>query len=515
MQPDSEKITPNVNLRRDTSRLLLTIPRERRHLTGFLLAALALLLLVAAPAYTNYRSSIIRSQLDEQVEPLNMAVRKMQELVLKERIAVSDLLAAGDEAIEAEQLALWRGEDAEAYSNFELTELARYQALEQELLETIDAAAPIAHSLGEETSDLFEETVSFSDDYRQYLHQYLSLYQAGRTEEARLALATGGSLDSFGEFSRTSDALFLYTDNMRAAMQGQLAELNMHGFYLAIPLVLIGLILLFYVLLLLTSSMTLLNETHRQKLEIERQREQLEKANHTKDAFLGVLSHELRTPLTPILGWTAILKKKTDKNSELAQAVDVIERCAKTQAQLIDDLLDLSNINNKKLKIDRSLIDLNDCVSTAVKIIQPTAEAKGIKILQDLSPRKIFVNADQLRIQQSVWNLLSNAIKYNFPGGQIFIKTRIEGKQAEVSVSDSGIGIKPELINDIFGMFKQADSSITRRHGGLGIGLAIVKSLVEAHDGEVIASSDGEGKGSSFIIKLPLADILSRPANAA
>jgi signal transduction histidine kinase len=506
---------PEVNFKRDARRLFLIFLSEKRALTGFLLAALALILLVAAPAYTNYRSSIIRMDLSDKVNPLNASAKKMRELILKEKTIISDLLAAGDEARAARRSAMEQGEKDNIYRYFMLSQLFKYQEVEEELKETIDTARPIARSLGDEPEKLFEEAVLLSQKYREFSRRYLNLYQSGRTIEARLLLASGESINSLDNYTKVSEALIHHTDKMRNSLEYQLEELNRHGFYLSIPLVLIGLVLLLYILFLLTSSILLLKETDTQKQEIEQQRELLVKANRVKDEFLGTLSHELRTPLTPILGWTAILKKKQNLGSDVTQAVEVIERSTKIQAQIINDLLDLSKINNRKLDVDKKIVDLNECVVAAISVIQPVAAAKGIKINESFFPAEIPINADPLRIQQAVWNLLSNAVKYNYPKGQITISTSVIDNKAQVSVSDSGIGIKPEILSDMFTMFKQADNSVTRMYGGLGIGLTIVKSLVEIHDGTIHGYSEGENKGSSFTITLPLAARKARAASAA
>jgi signal transduction histidine kinase/integral membrane sensor domain MASE1/CheY-like chemotaxis protein len=232
-------------------------------------------------------------------------------------------------------------------------------------------------------------------------------------------------------------------------------------------------------------------------------RSEAELANRTKDEFLAIVSHELRTPLNAIVGWSGMLRKGTlDKEREF-NAVEIIERNAKAQAQLIDDILDVSRIVSGKLRLDPKPIQLHQIIATAVDSIQPLADSKEIQLTMALDREAGPVAGDPDRLQQVVWNLLSNAAKFTAAGGQISICLTSAGSNIEIVVKDTGQGIAAEVLPYVFDRFRQADSSKSRRHGGLGLGLAIVRHLVELHGGTVSAHSDGDGKGSEFKIILP------------
>ena len=231
-------------------------------------------------------------------------------------------------------------------------------------------------------------------------------------------------------------------------------------------------------------------------------RSEAERATRLKDEFVATLSHELRTPLNAIVGWASILKRDRRPGS-VNQGVEVIERNAKAQAQMVEDLLDMSRILSGKLSIDLQSIDPAVIVNAAVATIRPTADAKGVELRCDIrSPG--FLNADAGRLQQVVWNLLSNAIKFTPRGGVVTVRLGEVQGQAEIQVSDTGQGIRPEFLPYVFDRFRQADASTTRRHSGLGLGLSIVKSLVELHAGTVDVQSAGEGQGATVTVHLPL-----------
>jgi PAS domain S-box-containing protein len=239
-------------------------------------------------------------------------------------------------------------------------------------------------------------------------------------------------------------------------------------------------------------------------LERERAaRAESDRANQLKDEFLAVCSHELRTPLTPILGWARMLKASPMDEKRTQHALDVIERNARIEMQLIEDLLDVSRIISGKLKLEMSRTDLVPVIRDAIESVRPAASAKGIRI--DVSFDSILgeVSADAGRMQQVVWNLLSNAVKFNPRGGIVRIRLDQDDANVRVIVADEGEGIAPEFLPHMFERFRQADSSTTRAHGGLGLGLSIVKSLVDLHGGSVTAQSPGKGKGSTFTIELP------------
>ena len=246
-------------------------------------------------------------------------------------------------------------------------------------------------------------------------------------------------------------------------------------------------------------------------LQRERQaRAEAEEANRAKDEFLAVISHELRTPLTPILTWSRLLRAGKLDEAATERAVEAIERAARSQAQLIEDLLDVSRITSGKLRLDVRPIELPSVVEAVVESVRPAAEAKGIRLEVVLDRNAGTVSGDPERLQQVVWNLVSNAIKFTPRAGRVQVRLQPVNSHLEIAVSDTGQGINPEFLPHVFERFRQADSSSTRAHGGLGLGLAIVRHLVELHGGRVRAESPGEGKGATFVVELPLA-ILHQP----
>jgi PAS domain S-box-containing protein len=241
-------------------------------------------------------------------------------------------------------------------------------------------------------------------------------------------------------------------------------------------------------------------------------RQEAERAGRAKDEFLATLSHELRTPLNAILGWAHILRAGGVPPQDLAAGLETIERNARVQTQLIEELLDMSRIISGKLRLDVQPVDLQMVIGEVVESMRPAADAKGIKLYKVLDPSAASINGDPNRLQQVLWNLLSNAIKFTPKGGNVQVFLRRVNSHVEVSVSDTGQGIRPDFLPHLFNRFSQADASSTRRHGGLGLGLAIVKHLVELHGGSVRAASPGEGQGSTFMIDLPLSSVRERPA---
>jgi PAS domain S-box-containing protein len=233
-------------------------------------------------------------------------------------------------------------------------------------------------------------------------------------------------------------------------------------------------------------------------------RAEVERVSLLKDEFLATLSHELRTPLNAILGWSQILRTHDHGDEEINEGLSVIERSTRVQAQLIEDLLDMSRIISGKIRLDVQQVDVEEVVKSAIASVRLSAEAKAIRIQQVLDPLARPVRGDPGRLQQCFWNLLSNAIKFTPRGGIIQVTLERVNSHLEVCVSDNGQGIKPDFLPHIFERFRQADASTTRRHGGLGLGLSIVKSLVELHGGKVRARSPGEGRGSTFCIELPM-----------
>src|ERR1700678_3109668 len=240
-------------------------------------------------------------------------------------------------------------------------------------------------------------------------------------------------------------------------------------------------------------------------LESERvAREEVERASRIKDEFLATLSHELRTPLNAVLGWVTILRARQLLDQELTQGLEAIDRNARVQAQIIEDLLDMSRIISGKVRLDVQPLDLPAVVLEAIETMRTSASAKGVRLQTVIDPLNDSVFGDPSRLQQIFWNLLSNAIKFTPKGGRVQVVLERVNSHVEVSVIDTGEGISPDFLPYVFNRFQQADASTTRRHGGLGLGLAIVKNLVELHGGNVRAKSDGIGKGATFTVNLPL-----------
>jgi CheY-like chemotaxis protein/two-component sensor histidine kinase len=233
-------------------------------------------------------------------------------------------------------------------------------------------------------------------------------------------------------------------------------------------------------------------------------RAEAEAANRLKDEFLATLSHELRTPLTAILGWAKLLADGQITEGKAADAFAAIYRNARSQAQLIDDLLDVSRVITGKLRIEVITVNLAAVVQAAASVVRPAAEAKRVGLNVHVEAGAATIDGDPARLQQVVWNLLSNAVKFTPSGGRVEVRVRRAGSQTEVAVSDTGQGIEPEFLPHVFERFRQADMGTTRRHGGLGLGLAIVRHLVELHDGTVTAESGGQGRGSTFKVRLPV-----------
>ncbi|MGG6240103.1 sensor histidine kinase [Nodosilinea sp. AN01ver1] len=252
----------------------------------------------------------------------------------------------------------------------------------------------------------------------------------------------------------------------------------------------------------------LLSQRDRERAEHLRQaqaaQEEAEHANRIKDEFLAVLSHELRTPLNPILGWASLLRNGTLSPEKTAFALETIERNAKLQTQLIEDLLDVTRIMQGKVRLNKEPVDLVGIVAAALETVRLTAEAKSIDIQTVYEPHLGPVLGDSTRLQQVIWNLLSNAVKFTDQGGQVMVTVSQVGAEVQVQVSDTGKGIHPSFLPYVFDYFRQEDGTTTRKFGGLGLGLAIVQNLVELHGGTVTAASPGEGEGATFTLRLPL-----------
>ncbi|MBV8142996.1 MAG: response regulator [Verrucomicrobia bacterium] len=248
-----------------------------------------------------------------------------------------------------------------------------------------------------------------------------------------------------------------------------------------------------------------LEEERKQLLEIERAaRIEIERTSRLKDEFLATLSHELRTPLNAILGWTQLLKQDQREPAILSEAISVIERNVHVQAQLIEDLLDMSRIISGNVRLDLQRAELSDIIHSAVESVKPVAEAKGVKLEKMFEPVAGPFRADPSRLQQVLWNLLANAIEFTPSGGKVRVLAKNMASHVEIWVEDTGEGINPDFLPHLFERFSQADGSAKRRHRGLGLGLSIVRNLVEMHGGTVSAHSKGRGQGATFIVRLPL-----------
>src|SRR6185503_8143289 len=235
-------------------------------------------------------------------------------------------------------------------------------------------------------------------------------------------------------------------------------------------------------------------------------------ANRAKDEFIATLSHELRTPLNAMLGWAHMLRANVLPPETQRRALETLERNVRAQAQLVDDLLDISRIVAGKMHIRGDEVDLATVVTTAADTVRPATVAKGLSFRVIVDPeQQVIVMGDDDRLRQILWNLLSNAVKFTPKGGRVEIELRTTDTSASVVVTDTGQGIRHDFLHHVFERFRQADSTASRRHGGLGLGLAIVRHLTEAHGGSVSAESSGEGLGSTFTVQLPVRDVRTRP----
>ena len=240
-------------------------------------------------------------------------------------------------------------------------------------------------------------------------------------------------------------------------------------------------------------------------------RAQAEIANRTKDEFLATVSHELRTPLNAILGWTRMLRTGAVEPRSLARVLETIERNARAQTQLVDDILDVSRIIAGKMRVNIRRIDLHAVARGALEAVRPAAEAKGVTLAAEFAEGSDDFCGDPDRLQQVIWNLLANAIKFTPRDGRVEMRVAKERSEAVIVVRDTGIGIAADFLPHVFDRFRQADSSITRAQGGLGLGLAIVRHLVEVHGGTVEARSEGDGKGAEFTVRLPVRAVVLQP----
>jgi signal transduction histidine kinase len=248
----------------------------------------------------------------------------------------------------------------------------------------------------------------------------------------------------------------------------------------------------------------MLAQIQQQDIDLKASRAEAESASRMKDEFLATLSHELRTPMMPILGWAQILQRIATGNTRVLQAADVIERNALSQTRIIDDLLDMSRIMSGKIALEMASFDIAAALGAALETVRGAAEARRISVTSVVQPDLPWLTGDRQRIEQVLWNLLSNAIKFSADGGAVRVDVRRDGDSVEVAVTDNGKGIDAEFLPHVFERFRQADSSVTRLHGGLGLGLAIVQQIVELHGGSVAVASEGAGQGATFTVRLPI-----------
>jgi signal transduction histidine kinase len=247
-------------------------------------------------------------------------------------------------------------------------------------------------------------------------------------------------------------------------------------------------------------------------LENARLYREAQEANRAKDEFLATLSHELRTPLNAILGWTQILRSKHLDQVTTGRAFEAIERNAKAQAELIEDMLDVSRIITGRLRLELQPVQLSEAVEAALESVRPAAEAKGVRLESNIIADCGIISGDQHRLQQIVWNLLSNAVKFTPASGHVRVKLEHTEGEAKLTVTDTGRGISPHFLPYVFDRFRQAETMVSRTAGGLGLGLSIARHLVELHGGVIEASSEGEGRGATFVVTFPLRETVPSTA---
>jgi signal transduction histidine kinase/ActR/RegA family two-component response regulator len=373
-----------------------------------------------------------------------------------------------------------------------------------------------------EAAQRLGEIATRSGQWREYAETVKSL--VGKNDEARSLVMTGRGKELMDGFRESSEKLISIESALRQ-QQSRTARTTA-TIVLATSIgicLLVGLLSAFLVRKQLLAvagtysrALKFAQDSELEKTQLlanERaMRSAAEHANRMKDEFLSNLSHELRTPLNAILGWSQLLRRGADDPQEISQGLETIERNARMQTQLIEDLLDMSRIISGNIRIDIQRVAPITFIEAAIRTIQPAADAKNVRIEQMLDPLAGPVSGDPARLQQIMWNLLSNAVKFTPKGGKVQVVLERVNSHLEITVADTGEGIAPEFLPYVFDRFRQADASSTRKHGGLGLGLAIVKQLVELHGGSVRVKSAGESKGASFVVHLPLT-VIHPPAD--
>lgn len=341
------------------------------------------------------------------------------------------------------------------------------------------------------------------------LNQTLAAYRTGGTNAAIAIVTTDRGKTLMDEIRRVAASMHIQAERVRTTNRQQIVVAGNHALAMIVITTTVATILLLLTFVYIARSAEM-QAVARDRAEKARQAS--EDANRIKDQFIATVSHELRTPLTAILGWSRILGADSRDPDLMSEGLGVIQNCAKAQAKLIDDLLDVSRILSGKLRLSCRTIDIADAVRTGIDSVRPSAAAKGVAITQFLE-NDIRVIGDPDRLQQVVWNLLTNAVKFTTRGGTVFVSLTRKESHAVVEVRDSGEGIDAGFLPYVFEPFRQADGSKARVHKGLGLGLSIVKYLVEAHGGAVTVWSEGKGAGSTFRISLPIMPFVhSEPA---
>ncbi len=388
----------------------------------------------------------------------------------------------------------------------EVSELAPYRAARESIDGDLDRLRTLTHDNAAQ-AEAIEELVPLIHDRLDELERAILVRKRGEHHAARAMVREGRGTaimdhirSVLARMERTEDALL----GQRTAAADVAARTASVTFALADFLALALIAALYVVVARDVRRRAAANAERSRLLDAERAaRHEAEMASHAKDTFLATLSHELRTPLTPILAWVRMLRQDTLDDDGTRRALEVIERSVRTEAQLVEDILDVSRIIAGKMRIEVRPVELPDVIDAALDVVRPSAEAKGVRLQKTVDSEVGLVSGDPDRLQQVLWNLLTNAIKFTPRGGRVHVVLERVESHVEITVSDSGQGIPAAFLPHVFERFRQADGSTTRAHGGLGLGLAIVRHVVELHGGTVAVQSPGPDDGAAFTITLP------------